>query len=327
MLSPVRGDVSPREYYRGRDAKGRGVIVMRYPDFNEAAQSELQAFIRIGKWLAAQGLKSPELYALHEEQACAVFEDLGATSFGKALREGHDREKLYTLACDVLIRLKEAGPMAGLPDYRESGIYAKRRQLVDYYLPLERGVRSDEALAQDYLAVWDEIESALPPCPQGFLHADFHLENMMFVGGEEGIGRCGLIDFQDALSGPLPYDLVNLLEDARVDVPEDLRAKIIDRYCADMSGDEKEVFLQWYRVLAAQFHGRVIGLFIMLAAEQGRDQYLIHISRLQNYLKKSLEDPVLAPLRRWFAKQGVDFEGPKDFNGEHLRETFRNMTY
>jgi len=326
-LELLARDVSPREYYRGKDQSGRSVIVMRYPDFDQKARAELQGFIRIRDWLAAKGLKVPALYWLYEDLGCAVFEDLGSTSFGQALCDGYDPEVLYTLACDVLIRLREAGPMEGLPEYTQSGIYAKRRLMVDYYLPLVRGRASGDSLAQDYLAVWDEIQASLSPCPQGFLHADYHLENIMLVEGEEGVKRCGLIDFQDALTGPLPYDLVNLLEGARVDVSDDLRTKIIDRYCVDMSLDERAMFLSWYRVLAAQFHGRVIGLFVMLAVEQRRDEYLIHISRLQNYIQKSLDDPVLAPLKRWFAKEGVDFAPINDLNGERVREVFRNQSF
>lgn len=322
-LEPLARDVSPRLYYRGRDEAGRSFVLMRYPDADDKARGEMAGFIRIGAWLARQGIKTPELYARYEAQACAAFEDLGAVSFGRALREGTDsREALYTLACDVLIRLREAGSMDGLPDYKESRIYANRRQIVDYCLPLVRGEASTEALAQGYISVWDEIHESLPPCPQGFVHGDYHLENLMLVHGEQGIKRCGLIDFQDALTGPLPYDLLNLLEDARVDVPDDLRQAMIDRYCAGMDAAEKDVFLNWYRVLATQFHGRVIGLFIKLAVEQGRDEYLIHIKRLRDYIQKSLKHPVLAPIKAWFEKEGVDFDSINDLNGESVRAVF-----
>ncbi|MCB1783278.1 MAG: phosphotransferase [Alphaproteobacteria bacterium] len=323
-LEPVAGDVSPRRYYRGTDEAARPFVLMRYPDQTEKSRAELNSFIRIGEWLGSQGIKVPALYNLYETQNCATFEDLGQTSFGKALRAGHNPEELYTLACDVLIKLRDSVPPQGLPDYTQSRIYANRRQIIDYYYRLKKQRVPDEGTVQEYISVWDKIHQSLPPCPQGFLHADYHLENLIWVEREQGIRKCALIDYQDALRGPIPYDLLNLLEDARVDVPPELKQKILERYCGGMSAQEKETFLSWYTVLAAQFHGRVIGLFIKLSAEQGRDEYLIHISRLQNYLKKALENPILLPLKAWFEKEGLDFQLINDLNGAKIRGEFRN---
>lgn len=326
-LEALPRDVSPRHYYRGRK-NGRDVIVMLYPDADEVSQKELANFIDIGASLEAQGIKTPSTYGSNQEKCYAVLEDLGTRSYGDCLRQGIMRaEDIYQAGTDVLIRLRDVTDVNGLPLYKDSGIYQKRRQLVDYYMSLKRGAHAGEQTVQSFLSVWDEIEQSLPPCPLGFVHGDYHLENLMYVGAEQGIRQCALIDYQDALHGPLPYDLVNLLEDARVDIPDDIHQAMIDRYCAGMSAEEKDVFLQWFRVLAAQFHGRVIGLFIKLAAEQDRDSYLVHIPRLQNYLKKSLNDPVLAPLKAWFDKEGLDLEAINDLDGNHIRNIFRNIEF
>ncbi len=306
-LEALPRDVSPREYYRGRD-----FILMSYPEINKDHITELLEFIRIGKWLSDNGIKTPELYGLDKCNCIAKFEDLGKISFGKALQENPDKQTyLYELATDVLKKLSIAPPPDNLPLYKDSKIHENRRQLVDYYFPILNKVPDIEG----YLDAWDEIEQSLPHCPQGFIHGDYHLENLMYVDG-----KCALIDYQDALYGGLAYDLVNLLEDARVDIPKDLRSAMIDRYCDGMSAGDKDIFLKWYRVLGTQFHCRVLGLFIKLAAEQGRDGYLVHVPRLQNYIKSALNDPLLLPIKSWFAKQGVDFEPIKDFNGELVRK-------
>ncbi len=306
-LKPLARDVSPREYFRGSD-----FILMRYPDINDSNRKELSEFIRIGKWLSDNGIKTPELYELDKEKCAAKFEDLGKISFGKALRKNPDMQTdLYIMAVDVLKNLAAAKPPDDLPLYKDSKIHENRRQLVDYYLPL-LGVKPD---LSGYLNAWDEIEGSLPPCPQGFVHGDYHLENLMYV-----YGKCALIDYQDALYGSLAYDLVNLLEDARVDIPHDLRQAMMDRYCDGMSANDKGIFLKWYRVLGTQFHCRVLGLFIKLAVEQGRDSYLAHVPRLQNYIKAALSDPLLLPLKSWFEKQKVDFEPIKDLNGALVRK-------
>ena len=325
-LESLPRDVSPREYYRGK----RGdldFILMRYPEITDETKAELRQFIRIDHWLVEQGIKAPELYEEHVDKGYALMEDLGGTSFGKALKAGHDRTDLYTLATDALKHLRTCDAPDYLPAFSESRIRANIRQLVDYYIPITRSQLNEKGLAQEYLDIWTQIEHSLPPCPQGFLHADYHLENLMLMEKQDGIKKCALIDFQDALNGPIPYDLVNLLEDARMDVPTDLSETLMSRYCEGMTMAEEEAFRLWYRVLGTQFHCRVIGLFIKLSAEQNRDDYLIHIERLQKYLKKHIKHPVLEPLKRWFDKEGLDFAPVKDLNGESIRTVFRNIKY
>ncbi len=328
VLESLPRDVSPREYFRGRK-DDRDFILMLYPEASAPHREEMLGFIRLGAWLDQQGIKTPALYEKDEQQCYALFEDLGAQSFGACLRDGSvDRDELYTLATDVLSTLGKAETLPdGLPLYKDSRIHENRRQVVDYYMTLLRKERPDDQTVQSYLSVWDEIESALPPCPQGFVHGDYHLENMIYVTHETSVKRCGLIDYQDALHGPLPYDLVNLLEDARIDVPQDLRKAMIDRYCVGMSAPDKAAFLDWYRVLGTQFHCRVLGLFIKLSAEQGRDSYLVHINRLQNYIKDALETPILSPLKVWFEKEGVDFSPIKALDGDIIRKIFRNTLF
>ena len=298
VLEPLARDVSSREYFRG-NKNGRDFILMRYPDISAKHREEMLEFIRIGEWLSDNGIKTPDLYEFNKENCIAQFEDLGRVSFGRALRENPAmREKLYILATDILRELAIIGEPDDLPLYKDSKIHENRRQIVDYYLP----VLNKNADLSGYLNAWDEIEGGLPPCPQGFIHGDYHLENLMYIESNQGLKKCALIDYQDALYGALPYDLVNLLEDARIDVPDDLRKNMIDRYCADMSASDKQDFLKWYRVLGTQFHCRVLGLFIKLSAEQGRDDYLIHTQRLQSYINNALKDPLLLPLKLWFEK-------------------------
>lgn len=318
-------DASPREYFRG-NLDGRSVIVMQYPEMNEKNRHEMLAFSRIGGWIGRIGLCAPEVLNEDTRDGYALLEDFGQVSFGRSLREGGDRNALYALGCDVLKTLGEASTIVkGLPLYWDSKIHENRRQILDYYAPVYLKKSNNNNILQSYLDVLSQIETSLPPCPQGFIHGDFHLENLMFRSEGEGLSRCGIIDFQDALFGPLPYDLVNLLEDARVDVPSDLRAAMIDRYCAGMTPDRKDAFECWYRFLGTQFHCRVIGLFIKFAAEQGRDQYLVHIPRLQRYILDGVEHPVMQPLKRFFIKEKIDFLPNEHMNGDYVRSVFRDL--
>lgn len=323
-LMPLPRDVSPREYFRSKK-NGQKFILMLYPEASEKNREELQNFIEIGAWLDSQGIKSADLIDANTDHCYALFEDLGEVSFGKALRENPNKhEDLYAIATEVLCVLRDVKPLAR-PYYYESRVHENRRQFVEYYMPLNRKKPSDDEVLNRFLKIWNNIEKSLPPCPQGFVHGDFHLENLIYRPEDNGIKKCALIDYQDALTGPLPYDLMNLLEDARMTVPDHIKQKAINTYCQNMTREEKQNFMSWYRVLSAQFHGRVLGLFIKLSAEQGRESYLEHIPRLQNYMIQSLSDPLLEPMKTWLEKEGVDFTPIKDLHGDQIRKQFDSL--
>ncbi|MCK5374438.1 MAG: phosphotransferase [Alphaproteobacteria bacterium] len=318
-------DASARHYFRGY-RQDKSVIVMLYPEAMYEHRAELLRFLDISKLLEKQGIKVAECYEYDETETYALLEDLGRHSFGECLHKGKiSPENLYTMATQILINIKDVKNADKLPHYKQNIIYANRRQLIDYYMAFKQGQHPDENCIDQFHTVWDKIEQNLPSCPQCFVHGDYHLENLIWASDETDLRQCALIDYQDAFYGPLPYDLVNLLEDARVDVLEDIRSSMINLYTKNMSKEEKESFLAWYRVSAMQFNGRVIGLFIKFAVEQNRDSYLIHIPRLQNHIKRHLRDPVLRPLKEYFEETGLDFDPIIDLDGEKIREVFKNM--
>jgi len=298
IAAPLGQDSSLRRYFRVAKGKAHAVLMEAVPDDSPLAMTghKMGDFIRIANWLRSVGLSAPEIYAQDLAGGYMILEDFGGLSFKQALDDG--QERLYDCAADVLDHLAAQQNLPDLPQYYESHVHARHRYVMDYYA---RPKNVEEAVTR-YLAAWQTIEASLSPCPQGFLHIDFHAENLMVLEGRTGLQKCGLLDFQGAMIGPVPYDLVNLLEDARRDVPDDIRAKILARY--------DKTFQNWYRVLGTQFHCRVIGQFIKLA-EEGKPQYLAHIPRLEEYIKTALRDPLLLPLKTFFEEWGVDFSAPK----------------
>lgn len=312
------GDASSRAYFRGK-WQGKNVIVMLYPEVSAETCSELKKFCDINRKLEKQKIKVAEIYKTKEQEGWALLEYLGKQSFGDCLRNNRETaENLYKLATQTLLKTKNIKDVQTLPTYYQTRIYDNRRQLLDYYMTFKQERRPDKEHINKFHKIWDDIEKSLPLCPQGFVHGDYHLENLIYTRKKE----CAVIDHQDAFYGPLPYDLVNLLEDARIDVPKDIRSEMFDIYTSDMPEDKKQSFIMWYKVLAAQFHGRVIGLFIKFAVEQKRDSYLVHIPRLQNYLSEALKDPLLRPLREWFDEVKLDFHSTTPLDGDHVRSVF-----
>jgi aminoglycoside/choline kinase family phosphotransferase len=129
----------------------------------------------------------------------------------------------------------------------------------------------------------------------------------MWLPKREGVKRVGLLDFQDALRGPLAYDLVSLLQDARLDVPEALERDQLARYCAARSAQSphfsSDQFRTLYAILGAQRNSKILGIFARLAKRDGKRAYLAHIPRVARYLERDLAHPALARLRGFHARE------------------------
>jgi aminoglycoside/choline kinase family phosphotransferase len=326
-LKPVGEDWSSRRYFRVNGTDGRTAIVMEtLPDSlgGGGAGHRLPDFIRLSEFLREGGLHAPQVFAADAGQGYAMIEDMGETSFRDVVADPARRPDMYALATDVLIHLRHLPDVHGLvlPDYFETHIHRARARVVDWYLPAARCRYNEAGLKDSYLDVLDRIQNDLPPCPMGFVHGDFHPGNLMWCAGEADVRRCGLLDFQGAMQGPVIYDMVNLLGDAQGDVPSDIRAGMLDRYMAGLSAAERESAYAWYKLLSLQFHGRVIGQVIKLALRSGKTRMMANIPRLQAYLRAELSDDMFKPLAVWFAEQEIDFyetvsiSGVDDFIGE-----------
>jgi aminoglycoside/choline kinase family phosphotransferase len=134
---------------------------------------------------------------------------------------------------------------------------------------------------------------------------DFHSPNIIWLAERDDIKRVGIIDFQDAVLGPPAYDLVSLLQDARLDVPEQLELALLTRYIkARRAADENfdpASFAELYAIMSAQRNTRLLGTFARLNRRDGKPQYLRHQPRIWTYLSRSLAHPILADFRDWYA--------------------------
>ena len=135
--------------------------------------------------------------------------------------------------------------------------------------------------------------------------AGFSFSNLIWLGERQGIARVGIIDFQDAVLGPASYDLVSLLQDARIDVPEQLELSLLTRYIqARRASDETfdaAGFAELYALMSAQRNTRLLGTFARLNRRDGKPQYLRHQPRIWTYLSRSLAHPALERARNWYA--------------------------
>jgi N-acetylmuramate 1-kinase len=304
--SAIGDDWALRRFFRLTRNGETAILMQSVPDDDPRATRghKLGDFIIIAKYLRALGLRAPEVYAEDIANGLMIVEDFSDLSLHEVFQANDAKlEAYYLKATDILIELyhKTDQNTLDLKNYYDGHIHAARRFLVDYYLPtITKGAADDEMVAR-YLVVWNDIEKTLPPVAFRFVHADYHPHNLMITDNE-----IGLIDFQGALWGPAPYDLVNLLEDARRLVPADIKHACKARYLAALPEDQREGFDAWYTVLAAQFHCRVIGQAIKLAGE-GKPRLLDYVPVLESHLKQDLQSPILRPLAMFLADSGLDF--------------------
>lgn len=269
-------------------------------------------FVPICNWLRAIGLRAPEIYELDEGANAAIIEDFGRVSLKQAMAGGADKMQLYKDAAQILAVIQQAKCDLKLPRFETSFMRKARARFAMWYAPVLRGAANPDGFVESYHAVWDEIEAAIGPYNECFMHVDFHVENLMYLGGQ-GINSIGIIDFQEGMYGPESYDLVNLLEDMRADVPVDIQMALLQ--------GRPENFRHWYRVLGTQFHCRLLGQIIRWAMVDNKRQYMQFYTRLIPYVERALQDPVLAPFKQWLDREGIvlqdasklDWEGARQF--------------
>jgi aminoglycoside/choline kinase family phosphotransferase len=324
---PLTGDASARKYFRLR-TEGQTAILMdasRVPD-------SVAPFIHIARHLRQIGFSSPKIFARESDTGLLLLEDFGDASFAKLLEKGggdasspiisHKRgtrdegvaatvcdgaaqlhEKLFTLATDVLIALHQH-PQAVPENLRE---YHPEKMLEDIELFVQWRTPNITALEkEDFRAAWRKVLPLAHRVPASLLLRDYHVANLMLLPNRTGIQQAGLLDFQDAYRGPVTYDLISLLEDARRDVPETLQKKLFARYLAAFPALDREIFETSLAILAAQRHTRVLGIFERLARHEGKLDYRrLHSPRVERRLRHALKHPILADVKTWMERHAV----------------------
>ena len=275
---------------------------------------DVRPFVAIAAVLASAGIATPAILAHDMPNGLLVTEYLGERVFGAELQVGTSQELLWRAATDVLVALRavpvpESLPLPGgttyaLPPYDAQALAIETELLVDWYWPFALGTQPPADARAEFVALWSEVISRLTALPHRWVLRDYHSPNLIWRPRLAGLARVGVIDFQDALAGPAEYDLVSLLQDARLDVPAELEALLLDRYSAAVRVSERdfdrEQTLLAYAALGAQRNTKIAGIFARLARRDGKPQYLAHLPRIWGYLERNLAHPGLTRLRAWY---------------------------
>lgn len=298
-LAPASSDASFRRYWRVTHAGG-SLIAMDAPPAHE----DCGRFADLARRFRAVGLNTPEVHAEDREQGFLLLSDLGDRLYLAQLT-ADNADALYADALDALAIIQQRGPQEGLPLYDDAFLRREMALFREWFL--ERHLGLD--LGPDAAALFEAAcrllaESALEQ-PRVCVHRDFHSRNLMLTERDNP----GVLDFQDAVVGPLTYDLVSLLRDCYVAWPDErvtawalgyhrraLRLGLLDEV-------EPERFLRWFDLMGMQRHLKACGIFARLNHRDGKPGYLGDIPRTLGYLRLVAgRYPELADLARWLTE-------------------------
>lgn len=294
---PLAGDASFRRYYR-LERKGATALLMDAPP----PQEDVRPFLLVARTLRDLGFSAPAILAAETMAGLLLIEDFGDDTYTSLLAKGADEGALYALAIDVLIALQQRftpSVAPGLPLYDDTRLLNEAALLVDWFLPAVTGKATPPDLRDAYLDLWRGLFPLARAVPATLVLRDYHVDNLMRIADRSGLAACGLLDFQDAVLGPMTYDLVSLLEDARRDIAPGLARSMRERYLAAFPALDRAAFDASVAVLGAQRHCKVVGIFTRLDRRDGKPRYLVHIPRLWRLIDQDLRHPVLAPLKDW----------------------------
>ncbi|KXX64681.1 aminoglycoside phosphotransferase family protein [Marichromatium gracile] len=300
QLTPASADASFRRYLRVH-LDDRTLIAMDAPPEHE----DCGRFARLARRLCAAGLNAPEVHAAATEQGFLLLDDLGERPYLQVLDETN-ADRLYGEAMDALLTLQTAVATDDLPRYDAAFLGRELGLFRDWFLERHLG-RAPDAATTALLDALDRvlIDSALEQ-PQVCVHRDYHSRNLMWLAADNP----GVLDFQDAVLGPLTYDLVSLLRDAYISWPEarvegwalDFRRHALARGvlpAASPGGRDPAHFLRWFDLMGVQRHLKVCGIFARLALRDGKRQYLDDLPRVLDALRTvAARHPELAGLAR-----------------------------
>ena len=275
---------------------------------------DVKPFVAIDNGLRSQHLSAPAIHHADLDAGFLITEDFGT----EVVIEGDPPAPIperYEVATDMLAALHreplpDTLPLAPhvtytIPTFDTEAMLVEIGLMVEWYMP-DRGTELSTDLRAQFVAMWRELlDKTLAEATKTWVMRDFHSPNIIWLGGREGIKRIGIIDFQDTVLGPAAYDLVSLLQDARIDVPEQLELSLFSRYikarrAADETFDAAD-FAELYAIMSAQRNTRLLGTFARLNRRDGKPQYLRHQPRIWTYLNRSLAHPALSDFRQWYA--------------------------
>ncbi len=307
-IEVASADASFRRYFRARDASGASWIVMDAPPDKE----DIRPYLQVARLLESTGVHVPRVHETDLERGFVLLEDLGSTPYLSQLATPSRVEPLYGDALAALARIQALGGDAAreLPPYDAAVLEREMALMPEWFCTRHLGLVLDDADRGLLRATFDLLVAEALAQPVVFVHRDFHSRNLMVIPK----GNPGIIDFQDALAGPVGYDLASLLKDCYVAWPRERvegwvsahRQRLRAAGFAAGGGASDAGVLRWFDLIGVQRHVKVLGIFARLWYRDGKPGYLADLPLTLDYVRDACgRHAELAAFGHWLEKRIV----------------------
>jgi aminoglycoside/choline kinase family phosphotransferase len=284
-LAPASADASFRRYFRVTRGDGTTCIVMDAPPEHE----DCRPWLQVQQLFSAAGAHVPEVLAFDLAQGFLLLSDLGNTTYLHVL-DAANAPALYADAVTSLVQIQSASRPGVLPIYDRVLLQRELDLFPEWFLKRHHQLELADGECASMAQVFERIIAINLAEPQVFVHRDFHSRNLMLTAPNPGV-----IDFQDAVYGPISYDMVSLLKDAYIAWDEEIALDWLIRYWEQARRAGLPVradfadFHRDYEWMGVQRHLKILGIFARLYHRDGKDGYLKDLPRVAHYVRKTCE--------------------------------------
>jgi aminoglycoside/choline kinase family phosphotransferase len=300
LIEPASSDASFRRYFRVFTEIGTHIVMDAPP-----GREDVRPYLNITVMLETAGVHVPRVYEWDTTRGLLLLEDLGTRPYLPALKNGADADQLYRDAllslADIQVRGRESA--FELPAYDREVLVREMALMPEWFCARHLQLELTRAQGEMLTAAFEFLVAEALAQPQVFVHRDYHSRNLMITNERNP----GVIDFQDALRGPVGYDLVSLLKDCYISWPRariegwvrDYRLMMHERGSRNAGTNDTQM-LRWFDVIGIQRHLKVLGIFARLWYRDGKAGYLNDLPLTLDYVVEACTRfPQLAPLREF----------------------------
>jgi len=273
-IAPASADASFRRYFRVTTAEQSWVAMDAPPD-----REDCEPFVHVAQMIEAAGVQAPHIYQRDPQQGFMLLSDLGSRQYLAEL-DAQTADALYRDAIDSLVKMQALEN--GLPTYDSALLQTEMGLFRDWFIGHHLGIELSPMQSATLQNMFALLEYNALQQPQVFVHRDYHSRNLMITDDDNP----GVIDFQDAVIGPISYDLVSLLKDCYIAWPRAAMLQWLDYYVAQsplLGGPDAE-FIKSFELMGVQRHLKATGIFARLNHRDGKPGYLQDIPRTLAYI-------------------------------------------
>jgi aminoglycoside/choline kinase family phosphotransferase len=272
-VEPASSDASFRRYFRIFHARGTAIVMDAPPD-----REDVRPYLEVSALLESLGVHVPRVHEADRERGLLLLEDLGSVHYLSRLEQGGDPDALYGDALDTLgvIQARGADAAGALAPYDRGPLLREMALMPEWFCERHLGLALTDEERGTLARTFEWLIGEALAQPQVFVHRDYHSRNLMIVEHRNP----GVIDFQDALRGPLGYDIVSLLKDCYIAWPRQRLEQWLRGYRARLAalgfhaGSSDLELLRWVDLIGVQRHLKVLGIFARLWYRDGKPGYL-----------------------------------------------------